>query len=268
MKKNRLKISILYALILITTFSLVLVSCDESEIIEMYANVDDDTPLRDRLFMGGDAVIEGGGDELSWYRAIFGDRADGISGYYIDIIGDERFEEWLRQFTNHDADGWRNERTDLITFIEDFNISKEKLVRAQEIAFGMSANEIEYLINWGRYDSSNTALEKTDIMFGDDPHFWAARHSLSDIEALVSGDVYKLWEAFPGRGIFHNGRAYSPEWIMNNISRAVNEEQIPLQEIERIIATASRFSSLNEVTAMAQTEFSAAKAARQAAIAE
>jgi len=75
------------------------------------------------------------------------------------------------------------------------------------------------------------------------------------IEALFSNDVYKLWAAFPGYGVIQNGRAYSPEWIMNNIEQAMIEEEIPLDYVIDIMVASNDHSVLNDITTKAKVGF-------------
>ena len=102
---------------------------------------------------------------------------------------------------------------------------------------------------WGRY---GTPSRVTDEEMGE--AFWSWQYSFSDVEALLSHDVSLLWQAFPGYGVYHNGRVYSPEWIMQNIEQAVTVERIPLAEVERIVEMASDFSYfLGDVVVSAET---------------
>ena len=216
-----------------------------------------------------------GGPDVNWYYAIFDhQRTSAIPGHIAYTVGSEKLHEWADQFRRHWNDGWRDDRADLITFIADLSISKEDFITSQEWAFYggfRPREEIEALIHWGRYVNANWEnyrhyhYSKTvdvpmpngriiaDVMISSS-FMWMWQHSISEIEALVSGCVYKLWEAFPGYGVVQNGRGYSPEWILNNISRAINEEQIPLEEIQRILDRAAHYAALDEVVAMAIAE--------------
>ena len=201
--------------------------------------------LRENTFIGGGEEIDigtgsAGGEGMEWYRSVFGFLPSGIDARFSDIVGDRALDQW--------AALPRDRRVPmLIAFIEYFNITMEDMIRAQEVAFGRTVDEIEALISWARY-GEDTGL--TDPVL---ERFWERLvFSLSDFEALFSGDVHQLWDAFPGYGVVYNGRAYTPEWILNNIETAVVEEQIPLHEIERIINRAERFSELDDVVANAK----------------
>lgn len=223
-------------------------SCPQVDALIVAISDEKRTSLRENLFMGEGEGIHGSGDELRWYRQIFGLGFSGISSGFVDIVGDDAFNEWTRQFTGHSPYGWRDSReANFRTFIEDFDITKRDLIISMESSFGMPMYELDALINWARYDNC------------PDSDHWAMRHSLSDIEALFSDCVYQLWEAFPGSGIVHNGRAYSPEWILNNVESAINEENIPLEDIERLIHRAYLHGSvLAEVATNAEIAFQVA----------
>ena len=204
--------------------------------------------FQESVFAGGGPIVATGGMGLIWYFHVFGDGVVNIQCYIIDLVGNDRFRTWTQQFVMPGSAGSGGNRriADLRALIEDFDLSAGDVIRAQESAFGISMAEIDELVNWGRYGVHSTAYEVADAMF------WAIHYSISDIEALFSGDIHQMWDAFPGYGVAQNGRAYSPEWILYNIERAVTEEQIPLGEIWRIINMAEYFPELDEVVANAK----------------
>lgn len=204
--------------------------------------------LRANMFMGGGVEIGpgAGGDEMEWYRTVFGFLPNGVDRHFIDLVGEGAFTRWtaLPRYRREPA---------LISFIEYFNITMDDMVRAQTNAHGLPEHEIEALISWARYG------EDTGFTDPDNEMIWADLvFSRSDFEALFSGDVNQLWAAFPGHGVVHNGRAYTAEWILNNISAAVLEEQIPMGEIERMIELATDFEQLAYVVSSAQSSLQAA----------
>ena len=210
--------------------------------------------LRENVFVGEGDAPSVGGDSLNWYIFSFGWRINSIPMHIAHIVGEEAFVQWTTQFSGQSSDIRRNRReANLITFIEDFNISIEDILRVQEAAFGRPREEIEALISWGRYgiDTGFTDLGNEEL--------WAsARFSRSDLDAIFSGDASRIWEAYPGHGVLHNGRVYSPEWIVQNIEAAVNVEQIPREEIERVLDMASDFSYfLGDVVVEAVAAFQA-----------
>ena len=212
-------------------------------------NTSDDviTILSESLFFGEGERVSCGGDSLQWYHNVFGFGFINIPGYFMDVVGTESFHAWTLQFTGENAS--RNPReAHLQTLIYDFSITEQDIINSMEAYFGLPMHEIDYLINWGRYGVHADIYERANAQM------WAIPHSLNDIEALFSDNVYEVWAAFPGYGVVQNGRAYSPEWILNNIGTAIFEEQIPMDEIERIISLANYYPVLVEVTIQAMTE--------------
>ena len=200
---------------------------------------------RESLFLGEGAGPAVGGDELVWYFSVFDMRADSIHDYIMDIAGREAWDRWRAQFAGRGGTRNRRELT-LISFIEDHNITKEDIISAQELTFNRPREEIEELSSWARYGIPPTITEPCS------GGIWRVVYSLSEIEALFSGNVHQLMEAFPGHGVVQNNRGYSPEWILNNIERAVLEEQIPMEDIWRIINRAEPFEQLDAVVAQAK----------------
>ena len=213
-------------------------------------NISDENRInfQESVFAGGGPIVVTGGMDLIWYFHVFGEGVVNIQCYVIDMVGSDKFRAWTQQFEMPGSAGNGGTRriADLRALIEDFDLSAGDIIRAQELALGKSMAEIDELVNWGRYGVHSTAYEVANAMF------WNLRHSISDIEALFSGDVYQMWAAHPGYGVAQNGRAYSPQWILNNIERAVLEELIPLGEIWRIINMAEDHPQLEEVVANAQ----------------
>ena len=289
MKGNRFTIGLLFALVLMIVF--VLAACAQSEPIatpdmsdgcdtyaipsiydsnDAYLEAETDTSdnvfaitiseenqiaLRESLFIGEGDTPPASGDALHWYLFAFSWDINGIPTHFMDIIGHQAWEGWRNQFTGRGAHGQRNIReANLITFIEDNNISKEDIIRAQELVYSRPRYEIEALINWGRYGTSSPVTDPGNEAF------WAMQFSLSDLDILFSGDVSRIWERYPGHGVLHNGRVYTPEWILNNMEMAIGVEQIPLGEIERVLDQASDFSYfLGNVVASAEAVLQAAR---------
>ena len=196
--------------------------------------------LRENTFVGGGegAGIATGGDELAWYDTVFGFLPNGVDAHFIYLVGDGAFDQW-RALPRDDRVPF------LVAFIDHFNITMEDMIRAQ-VGEGGCQDRLDNRIYWARYGEG---------VESDYPHrvVWAyLMFSTSDFEALFSGDINRLWAAFPGSGVVQNGRAYSPEWILNNIRTAVVEEEIPLGEIWRIIYRAEIFPQLEAVAANAR----------------
>ena len=228
------------------------------EIADVIALIDTCTLLSDYIFIGSGAWVgDGGGDELAWYFDMWGFGASGISTHIMDIVGMDAFYDWKHQFARPGNTGWRNRReANLVSFINDLGITVQDLIRAQESLYGKPMHEIEALINWARYgDHSNADAHERSVA-----SFWAWSYSLSDMEALVSNNVTAIWAAFPGAGIYNNGRAYSPEWVLNNMEAAVLQEQLPPAEIVRILELASHYQCLDDIRYEAEIAFHAAMA--------
>jgi len=256
MNRNRFTTSILFALVLIISF--VLSACTQpatnvapdllSHVSEDYlSDISEPTleenriSLRESMFIYEGEPPDFGGDALDWYFFAFNWQTFIVPGHFIDFVGRETYSQW--------RDIPRDWRMPLfIAYLEYFNLTVEGMIIAQEIAYNRPREEIEALINWARYgiDAGFTDLVNKNI--------WANLVlSLSDIDALLSGDVNQLWAAFPGHGVVQNNKAYSPEWILNNITQAVGAEQIPLEEIWRIINRAENFYQLDDVVANARS---------------
>ena len=272
MKKHKHKIIIISALLVMSLSTWVVATTDREE--DSYPayqqqdtaliNVDEETSLRERLFMGeGVRVSRNYQDRLSvdaldWYSQVFGGIGfNSIPGHIIDMVGSDIFHEWTQQFQSHNRPyGWRNRReANLRTFIEDFNISKEEIIRAEELLTGIPIDEIEELVTWAR-SVDMFALPFEERLKAAN---WLNQRSLSDINALFSNDVYEIWAAFPGAGVIQNGKVYSPEWILNNMYVAIHVEEIPLYEIVRVINASMEFHSgyLSRVVSSAITTFQA-----------
>ena len=201
--------------------------------------------LREKMFMGEGEMIRTGDDELDWYYIVFGGHGfNTIPMYVIDIAGHEAFADWRKQFTSQSIDGWRNPReANLRSFIDDLHITKEDIINTVELLYGMAIAEIDKLVTWARTIDIPAAPNDIAVKAS----FWMHQCSLSDIEALFSNDVYEVWAAYPGSGVIQDGKAYSPEWIMHNVDRAVREEQIPVADIIRIADRASRHPVLDDI---------------------
>jgi len=196
---------------------------------------EDSESFWNNIFVGEGDVSLVGGDERGWYTTVFGFNFHAISGMFSRIVDDYLFNEWLSQFHNGRRD---NREFSKRTFIEDFGISLEQLIQAAEAGYGRPMHEIDALVNWARYYWFNDIYPpNTPPPYDTDlsVFFWASfRFSLSDWYALFSNDVETVWNAFPGNGVFHNGRAYSAEWIVQNMEQAIHVEGIPFHEIEGV----------------------------------
>ena len=205
----------------------------------------------DSIFKGGGNFIITGGDGLSWYFRVFGFDFYFIPGHIINIIGEERFNDWINGFEVISLYGYRDPReASMRTMIEDFGISEIDIITAQENALGMTMIEIDSLVTWARN------VEMPPVVWDDETRKafrWRdGVMSMSDIQALLSNDVNEIWAAFPGYGILHNGRVYSPEWLFSNTERAIYGELIPLSDLESVVYNAiNNFGFIGEITDIA-----------------
>ena len=212
-------------------------------------------PLSERIFRGEDELIRTGGTGMDWYIFVFCTTFYGIPVHiFMNTVGPDVFDDWRSQFESSGVDGWRSRREfSLRTFVDDVGITIEDFIRATEDNFGKPISEIDALVNWARSVDPRAFApfsEEEDIA-----SLWRHFMSLCDIEALFSDDIYEIWAAFPGYGVLYNGRAYSPEWILNNIERAIIEEGIPIHEIERVFEVANDFSFTGEILQEAYMTF-------------
>jgi len=200
--------------------------------------------LRERIFMSDGELLHVGGDALDWYFYVFGFDHNFISINIIDALEPGVYRNWRNQFET----GQRNWREfSLRALIEDINISIESMIKIQEEIHGIPMAEIDALVTWARsFEFPPTVWDHEALKALD----WS-RHifSLSDIEALFSNDVNVIWAAFPGHGILHDNKAFSPEWLFNNTERALYGELIPLDEFQAVLDFAvNEWLFVNDIT--------------------
>ena len=174
--------------------------------------------LRDNVFIGEGRMVSFsgehmGGQDFQWYFHPFvGLEYLNIFALYIDIVGQDEFEAWTRQFpsgTNPDGQRSRGE-ANVRTFIDDFELTLEDLIGAWEALLGKSMEEAESIILWAREAFEHGDFYAIDES-GNKAMDWDFMPTISEIALLFSDDVYELWEAFPGFGVIQDGRVYSPE---------------------------------------------------------
>jgi len=243
---------------------ILLVNCiDVNDIIDshdinnrQYINIDL-ISLDDYIFIGGETIVNHGGDAMNWYIRPFGFDFHAIPGIYSRLVGHDVFMEWVTQPYFTDTN-WRS--LTMRVFVDYFNISQRDLIVALENVLEMSMDEIDERVNWAR-----ELAESDDIpyQYQRDVFRWSAhRFSLSDFDAIYSNDIEVIWNAFPGYGVFNNGRVYSPEWIVHNMERAIYEEQIPLDEIARVLDSVSGSGIMFEELLAAFDSFNVAASMR------
>ena len=204
--------------------------------------IDDEIPLSERIFFGEGDMFSFEYN-MNWYYNVFFDYQifAGIPSHFIRVVEDDKGWDWFDQFPT--LGGERDEREfNLITFVNEVGITPEKMVLVQEEIFGRPMSEIDTLVTWVRNADFETLTDDEKNVY----IFWQYRLSLSEIEALFSNDIYVIWDSFPGHGILYNGRAYSPEWIIQNMYEAIWEHKLPFNEISRVLERVSNFPVLYE----------------------
>ena len=148
-----------------------------------------------------------------------------ISSGLISYVGNEAFEEWLSQ---------RDYYT-IVEFIEYFKIPKDvftELVR------------IDYTPEFCESFAPELTLSEIQDILG---------YSLSEIDALYSGDQEQINRAFCGPLAFVNdadGEIYSIDWLVEHTPQEYIDAQLPFDQVQAVIdKTASdefRFYDLAE----------------------
>jgi len=249
MKNNTFKL-LLHVIIFIvpTTFTMTACSTITASSKQNFYTEENESivNLQKTIFLGGGEWIVTGGLGLLEYFMVFGMHYNFVPGHVIGIVDNNEFMKWRNQFADMSVDGWRDPREfHLGAVIDEFNITREQFIRAHEQAlFGRSIEEIDNLVTLAR--STNVEEIPGEELSAT---FWRNQFSLSDIDALFSNDIHKLWERFPGSGVFYNGMAFSPEWIVHNMDVAIHEKYIPIEEIENVF---ERLSSYYEIVAKGQ----------------
>ena len=159
--------------------------------------------------------------ELEWYIFPFGIWFYNISSDFI-AVSQEEFTLWTEQFPGEG--GTRNIREATIrSFVDDFNLTPEDLIN--EMLRFHTMEEVESWINSERE------------RFGSDSEAYqsARRFTTTSINAIFSNDMQEIQANFPGYSIIYNNQVFSPEWVMDNMYRAIHEKQLPMEEILRIV---------------------------------
>ena len=154
------------------------------------------------------------------------ERYHSISGELIDYVGDEAYEGW-RQV--------RQKNFTILEFIEYFKIPKDvftELVR------------IDYTPEFCESFAPELTLSEIQDILG---------YSLSEIDALYSGDQEQINRAFCGPLAFVNdadGEIYSIDWLVEHTPQEYIDAQLPFDQVQAVIdKTASdefRFYDLAE----------------------
>jgi len=227
--------------------------------------VDEDTEiltLQERLFVGEwtPVTLNGesmGGPMFDWYNLPFNVGYMGISSLYINYIGgQDAFNVWINQFVFLGGERDAHE-AHIRSFADDFGLTVDDFIRLHEQQNGMSIEESDALILWAReiFEIDSFAVDEN----GNRADSWDFRLTSAEIRAKFSDCVYEIWEHFPGYGVVQNGNVYSPEWIIQNVEYAMLEEDIPIEEVERILDIASYFLELEMEVELALEELEIAQ---------
>ena len=201
--------------------------------------------LDDNIFTGhstrssGEHNSEIGGDSALFYFRVFGVDFYWISGIFIDHVSLDEFDGYLDVLRMYRRMNPLSDREfDLRDFFMFFNLSKQDVITILEDFWGLSMDEMDVLIADAR-EVMRTSPQPSAEQW---EHVAWAHHRFNscDLTALFSNDVTQLWQAFPGEGIYYNGQAFSPQWIMQNMYEAVVERQLPLVDIERVFETINK----------------------------
>jgi hypothetical protein len=148
---------------------------------------------------------ESGGDEREQYFALCNEVLTSISNEFIQEVGADNFDKWLKELPNVDETPTSLLNTpNLYSFIMKFNVNDEKIRAVLE-------KEMEF------YKESNIP----------------GAYTQEGIEILLSRDESKIMEHFASEySIVNNGKIYSPQWIYTHTIQAYEVEEIPPELIE------------------------------------
>ena len=216
------------------------------------------------------------------FMILFGWDFHTFQSFVMDLAGYERWSEWTNQFKPHPNGSRHIHEFNLKNFVIDFNLTPQKIIEAQEISRNLSMADIDkrklraiVIDDFIRERPiGSVMLPARELGYAyipilgivtieelDERGSWINALSSQDIHALFSNCVTTLWQHFPGYGIYQSGRAYSPEWLLNNIERAIYGEALPLEELNRVMGLASGFSVLYDIVHYASVEVNRAEVA-------
>ena len=264
MKKN---IVVFICLLMCTVLS----ACD----ISVTASINGETPtiteadespltenltLQDRMFFGERNPVSLGGYNIDgtnfmWYYYTFGIPFHGLSSTFENIVGTEAVDAWMNTLRDENGTVWWG---GMRNFIDYFGLTVEDFIAAEESVNGIPMEEADPIIIWARDIFERQDWDNSIDEDGNAARDWDFRLTTAEIKAFFSDCVYEIWEHFPGYGVVHNGNVYSPEWIIQNIGYAILEENIPVEEVERILERASNFPDLEMKVELAFEELGAA----------
>ena len=165
-----------------------------------------------------------------------------VDGVLVDYVGQERVHEWYDSISGTDEYNRVNEDFNILSFIQEFDIPKEKFI---ELTQGSVTDSL---------------LEALEISY--DEYLEEYGYTDSQIDALYSGDQAKINEAFCGEMACYNpkdGKLYSIYWLSDHTAEDYDQAGIYWNDIHRIIDTATEaggvYAKLAEKAAPAVKEF-------------
>ncbi len=123
-------------------------------------------------------------DTLSNYFLMVTPQFGTIAGEFIDIVGGENFDRWIKSFENDDIATDIEDCTNIYSFLTDSNVEELDAERTREIL-----------------------KDNADIYHFTD----------EDIDVILSGDKNAVSERFVNSlAIYHDGHIYTPQWFYKN----------------------------------------------------
>ena len=163
--------------------------------------------------------------ELDWYIYAFGLHFYTIPTTYIHLIEHDNWILWRDQFPGFGGSRDLREFT-LRSFIEEFNLTPQDLIFITEELTGITMEEFEI----------RAINDRERFGYHIDSSYWTSRSSTPRaMHAIFSNDMQEIQANFPGHSIIYNNQVFSPEWVMDNMYRAIHEKQLPMDEILRIV---------------------------------
>ena len=144
-----------------------------------------------------------------------------VDGVLVDYVGQEKVHEWYDSISGTDEYNRVNEDFNILSFIQEFDIPKEKFI---ELTQGSVTDSL---------------LEALEISY--DEYLEEYGYTDAQIDALYSGDQAKINEAFCGEMAYYNpedGQLYSIYWLFDHTAEEYESAGIPETEVERILGLA------------------------------
>ena len=144
-----------------------------------------------------------------------------VDGVLVDYVGQEKVHEWYDSISGRDEYNRVNEDFNILSFIQEFDIPKEKFI---ELTQGSVTDSL---------------LEALEISY--DEYLEEYGYTDAQIDALYSGDQAKINEAFCGEMAYYNpedGQLYSIYWLSDHSAEDYENAGVPEAEVKRILGLA------------------------------